>query len=138
MKKIASFLVILFLLNACSPDDGINYHLELRPIESVDIPTEFTLGETYEITVHYTKPTSCYYFNNLYYEKNLNVRTIAVETAVEQRDNCNDLTGTPSEDAEYTFNFYVTSNGSYIFKFYQGKNENGENIFLEYEVPVVE
>lgn len=137
MKKIASLLVLLFLFNACSPDDGIQYHLELTPIESVDIPTEFTLGETYPITVRYTKPTTCYYFNNLYYEKDLNVRTIAVESAVEQSDNCFDLNGADAV-AEYTFNFYVTSNGSYIFKFYQGKNESGENIFLEYEVPVLD
>lgn len=137
MKKIASLLVLLLLFNACSTDDSIQYHLELMPIESVDIPTEFTLGETYPITVRYTKPTTCYYFNNLYYEKDLNVRTIAVESAVEQSDNCFDLSGADAI-AEYTFNFYVTSNGSYIFKFYQGKNESGENIFLEYEVPVLD
>lgn len=135
MKKIASLLVLLFLVNACSPDSGTDYHLELMPIQSVDIPTEFTLGQTYPITVHYTKPTTCYYFNNLYYEKNLNVRTIAVENAVEERNNCHDLSAADGI-SDYTFNFYVTSNGSYIFKFYQGKDANGEDVFLEYEVPV--
>jgi len=137
MKKIVSLFTLLFLLNACSPDDGIEYRLEFTPIQSVDIPTEFTLGQTYPITVHYNRPTTCYYFNNLYYEKDLNIRTIAVENAVEQSNNCNDLSGADAS-SEYTFNFYVTSNGSYIFKFYQGKNESGENIFLEYEVPVVD
>ena len=136
MKKLVSLLSLLFLFNACAPDDGISYHLELTPIQSVDLPTEFTLGQTYPITVHYTKPTTCYYFNNLYYEKDLNTRTIAVECAIEQSNNCIDLTGGDAI-GDYTFNFYVTSNGSYIFKFYQGKDELGNNIFLEYEVPVV-
>ncbi|MGC4040992.1 MAG: hypothetical protein QM710_09485 [Flavobacterium sp.] len=135
-KKIIAVFGLLLVLNSCSLDDGATkYHLELRPIESVDIPAEFTLGQTYPITVHYKKPTTCHFFNNLYYEKNLNVRTIAVECAVEERDNCQDLSG-DNGNAEQTFNFYVTSNGSYIFKFYQGKDANGNSIFLEYEVPV--
>jgi hypothetical protein len=134
MKKLASLLILLFLFNSCTPtNDGPNYLFELLKIESVEIPTEFTLGQTYPITVHYKLPTSCHFFNQLYYNKDLNIRTIAVESAVAQRDNCVD---TPDETGEYTFNFYVTSNGSYIFKFYQGKDVNGENIFLEYTVPV--
>jgi hypothetical protein len=138
MKKFIWLFALLFIFNACSTDDGsLNYHLELMPIESVDIPTEFELGQTYPITVHYTKPSTCHFFNNLYYEKNLNVRTIAVECAVEEADTCQDLTGDAAV-GEYTFDFYVTSNGSYIFKFYQGKDENGNNIFLEYEVPVLD
>ena len=134
-KKIVSLLALFFLFNACSLNDDTQYLFDLLPIQSVDIPTEFTLGETYPITVHYTVPTSCYHFNTLYYDKNLNVRTIAVENAVAQLNNCQELT--PSNGARtYTFNFYVTSNGSYIFKFYQGKDAQGNNIFLEYEVPV--
>jgi len=122
-------------MNSCTPDNGPSYTLELRPIVSVDIPTEFTLGQTYPITVHYSRPTTCHIFNQLYYDKNLNVRTIAVECAVQESNNCQDLTGTNAV-GDYTFNFYVTSNGSYIFKFYQGKDASGNSIFLEYEVPV--
>ena len=135
MKKILSLLALFFLFNSCSPGDDTHYLFELMPIQSVDIPTEFTLGQTYPITVHYTKPTTCYYFSSLYYDKDLNIRTIAVENAVEQRNNCQDLSAADAV-SEYTFNFYVTSNGSYIFKFYQGKDDQGNNIFLEYEVPV--
>ncbi|WP_293892459.1 hypothetical protein [Flavobacterium sp.] len=135
MRKIIPLLALFFLFNACSPGDDTQYLFELRPIQSVDIPTEFTLGQTYPITVHYTVPTSCYYFSTLYYDKDLNVRTIAVENAIAQRNNCQELT--PEMGAStYTFNFYVTSNGSYIFKFYQGKDDQGNNVFLEYEVPV--
>ena len=132
MKKLASLLILFFLFNACSPDDGPNYTFELLRIDSVDLPTEFTLGQTYPITVHFAYPTSCHYFSQLYYEKDLNIRKIAVESAIAQRSDCVE-TNAPGE---YTFNFYVTSNGSYIFKFYQGKDENNQSIFLEYEVPV--
>lgn len=135
MKKIISLVALVFLFNACSRDDGDSYTLELVPIESVDIPSQFTLGQTYPITVHYNRPTSCYYFNKLFYEKNLNIRTIAVENVVLESNNCEPLIGTSAAVTE-TFNFIVTSNGSYIFKFYNGKDTNGEPIFLEYEVPV--
>lgn len=135
MKKIAALITLLFMLNSCMPeDDGLKYSFELVKIESVELPAEFSLGQVYPITVHYKLPTSCHFFNNLYYDKNLNVRTIAVECAVADRNDCQDL---PNQTAEYTFNFEVTSNGgSYIFRFYQGKNEAGESQFLEYEVPV--
>jgi hypothetical protein len=134
-KKIISLLALFFILNSCSPSDDTQYSFKLMPIESVDIPAEFTLGETYPITVHYTVPTSCYYFSSLYYDKDLNIRTIAIENAIAQRNNCQDLSAADGAST-YTFNFYVTSNGSYIFKFYQGKDDQGNNIFLEYEVPV--
>ncbi len=134
MKKIASLIVLILIFNSCTPsNDGPNYLFELLKIESVEIPTEFTLGQTYPITVHYKLPTSCHFFNQIYYNRDLNIRTIAVESAVAQNDNCLD---TPEVFREYTFNFYVTNTGSYIFKFFQGKDENGNNIFLEYEVPV--
>ena len=134
-KKIISLLALFFILNSCSSGDDTQYSFKLMPIESVDIPAEFTLGETYPITVHYTVPTSCYYFSSLYYDKDLNIRTIAIENAIAQRNNCQDLIAADGAST-YTFNFYVTSNGSYIFKFYQGKDDQGNNIFLEYEVPV--
>ena len=135
MKKIISFFALFILFNSCSPGDDTQYTFKLMPIDSVEIPTEFTLGETYPITVHYTVPTSCYYFSSLYYDKDLNVRTIAVENAIAQRNNCQDLSAADGATS-YTFNFYVTSNGSYIFKFYQGKDDQGNEIFLQYEVPV--
>ena len=134
-KKIIPLLALFFILNSCSPGDDTQYSFKLMPIESVDIPAEFTLGETYPITVHYTAPTSCYYFSSFYYDKDLNIRIIAIENAIAQRNNCQDLSAADGAST-YTFNFYVTSNGSYIFKFYQGKDDQGNNIFLEYEVPV--
>ena len=135
MKRILSLLALFFLLNSCSTDSSPNYTFELLPIQSVDIPAEFTLGQTYPITVHFNLPTTCHYFNTMYYDKNLNVRTIAIESAVEQRNDCHNLS-TADAASQYTFNFYVTSNGSYIFKFYQGKDANGQDIFLQYEVHV--
>ena len=135
MKKIILLFALFFLFNSCSTENSPSYTLEYLPIGSVDIPTEFTLGETYPITVHYNRPTTCHYFNHLYYNKYLNTITVAVESAVENRNDCQDLSAADAVDS-YTFNFYVTSNGSYIFKFYQGKDDTGTDVYLQYEIPV--
>lgn len=134
MKKLVLLLSLLFAFNSCSTDDGDNFRFELLPVESVEIPNEFTLGETYEITIRYYRPSTCHAFNSFYYEKNLNTRTIAVESIVFEQDGCEVL---ESVLVEKKLNFHVTNNGSYIFKFWQGANEYGEDVFLEYEIPVI-
>lgn len=134
MKKLVLLLSLLFAFNSCSTDDGDNFRFELIPVESVEIPNEFTLGETYEITIRYYRPSTCHAFNSFYYEKNLNTRTIAVESIVFEQDGCEAL---ESVLVEKKLNFHVTNNGSYIFKFWQGANEYGEDVFLEYEIPVI-
>ncbi|MGL2965348.1 hypothetical protein [Flavobacterium sp. XGLA_31] len=139
MKKIISLIVLVFLFNACSLDDSNTpkYTLELLPVESVEIPTEFSLGNTYPIIIHYKRPTTCHYYNGIYYEKGtgdeINVRTIAVENAVLQSNGCQNLT---DSIVDCSFNFMPTNTGSYIFKFWHGKDTNGNNTFLQYEIPV--
>jgi PBP1b-binding outer membrane lipoprotein LpoB len=139
MKKIISLFVLFFLFNACSIDNGEDYSLELLPVESVEIPTEFTFGKTYQITMHYNIPSTCHSFNSVYYDKtiesvtNKNIRTIAIESAVAQRNDCHTTTNNMTD---YTFNFLVTSDEPYVFKFWQGEDDNGEDVFLEIEVPV--
>lgn len=134
MKKILASFVLVLLLASCSLDDNSsNFHFEILAVDSVDIPTNFTLGDTYPIKMYYTKPSTCHYYNSIYYDKDLNIRTVAIESIVEERNNCQDLTDNVQE---CSFNFNVTSNGTYIFKFWKGKDESGNDIFLEYEIPV--
>jgi hypothetical protein len=136
MRNIILALIVFFTLSSCSlNDDVITAHYENLPVEQVEIPIEFRLGETYPITIWYKRPTTCHSFNGFYYEKDLNVRTIAVNSLVYDNTSCEDIS--PDQLYEATLDFYVTSNGSYVFKFWQGKNDQGEDVFLEYEIPVV-
>ena len=137
MKKLLALSLALILCISCSLDDDnyTNYSFEILPVESVDIPSEFTLGETYPITVTYSRPTSCHYFREFYYAKNLNERTVAPINIVYENDNCETLENVLEEA---TFNFIVTGNGSYIFKFWQGEDANGDDQYLIIEVPVTE
>ena len=134
MKKILILSFILILMGSCNlDDDGQDFNLEILPIESVDIPDSFTMGQTYPITVSYLRPSTCHLFREFYYDKDNNIRTVAVIDYKYLNNNCEDL---ENELVEATFNFQVTSNGSYIFKFWQGEDDNGDNQYLIIEVPV--
>ncbi|MDO5971972.1 hypothetical protein Q4Q35_19395 [Flavivirga aquimarina] len=136
MKKFFVFCFAALLFASCSlDDDGANYSFEILPVDSVDIPDEFTLGETYPITVSYLRPSTCHAFKEFYYLKENNERTVAPINYVFESNDCNTL---DDELVEETFNFIVTSNGSYIFKFWQGEDTDGEDQYLTIEVPVIE
>lgn len=136
MKRVIMLCLALVCFASCSvDDDNVNFSFEILPVESVDIPTEFTLGEVYPITISYFRPSTCYAFNDFYYLKELNERTVAPINYVFDRNDCETLDNVLVEE---TFNFIVTSTGSYIFKFWQGEDNNGESQFLTIEVPVVD
>ncbi len=136
MKKLLVLCLTLILCASCSiDDDGTSFSFEILPVESVDIPDEFELGEVYPITVSYSRPSTCHAFKEFYYLKENNERTVAPITYLFDNSDCETL-----EDnlVEASFNFKVTSNGSYIFKFWQGEDTDGETQYLIIEVPVVE
>ena len=125
-----------FTVWSCDVDDDyVDYNFEFIPIENVVIPESFNLGDTYQISMTYFKPTSCYAFHDFYYASEGNERTVAVINVVFESSNCVAL---EDEPVEVFFNFIAKYNQTYVFKFWQGEDENGEDIFLTYEVPVVE
>ena len=137
MKRFIVLCLTLVLFSSCSigDDNGATFSFDVLPVESVDIPDEFTLGETYPITVSYLRPSTCHGFKEFYYLKENNERTVAPITYVFDRNDCESL---EDELVESTLNFRVTSNGSYIFKFWQGDDSEGDPKYLTIEVFVVE
>ncbi|WP_413999763.1 hypothetical protein ACMDB5_04185 [Flavobacterium sp. W1B] len=137
MKKIALLLVLITSLVGCSLDSGDRetYTYSVLPVESYTLPEAFKLGETYEIKLKYQKPSACHIFQGIYYSKDLNTRTIGVQTAVKDKQIC----GTEIPPlSETSFNFTVTATGSYIFKFYKGKDAEDKDLFEEVEIQVVQ
>ncbi|KAB1066833.1 hypothetical protein F6U93_13340 [Tamlana haliotis] len=136
MKRLIALFVTLTFFVSCSTDDeGVAFGSAILPVDSVDIPVEFERGETYQIEVFYYQPTTCYEYYNFYYRKEDNVRTVAPNNLVFDYNNCE-----PTDDilVSNILNFTPTTRDSYIFKFWQGEDEDGENVYLEIEVPVVD
>lgn len=136
MKKIILVFILGSLLSCDigSDDDSLNFAREIISIDSVDIPSEFVFGDTVEITVNYTRPNECYQFSSFIFQSDGNTRTVAVVDDVLLNVECSQNT----VDASVSFDFFVTSNETYIFQFFQGTSNTGEDQYLIVEVPVVQ
>ncbi|MBT8265548.1 MAG: hypothetical protein KJO41_09700 [Bacteroidia bacterium] len=142
MKKSVFFALLMSVIWSCSVDDNVSdeFHLEILPIRSVEgIPNEVHYNEVYTIDYTYTRPTTCHVYNDLYYLSEGDLRTVAVISTV-----FNETQGTICEPLNEeiearSFTFHVQNNaGTYIFQFWQGEDENGEDQFLIYEVPIIQ
>jgi hypothetical protein len=136
MKKMVLLLALVATIMSCSSDndDRDNYNFSILPVESYTVPESFKLGETYVIKLKYQRPSSCHLYQGIYYDKNLNTRTIAIQSAVNANQVCTEELPPLSE---VSFNFMVTATGSYIFKFYKGKDADNKDIFESVEIQVV-
>ena len=140
MKNVKYLLIMIvtltFTVTSCS-DDDVNdheYHLEYIGTVSADLPEEFIYGQTYRINVTIELPNSCYYFYNQFdYFYEGTSRLIYPIAHVDDGVPCAEIT------TEVTFSIPVQAlqNETYIFKFYQGEDADGQDMFLNIEVPVI-
>lgn len=135
MKKGLTLLIGLTIF-CCSPsNDSLESYQEALPIESADLPDEIRVNEDYEIALSYLRPTTCHAFNDILLQKNDNQGTVyVIGTVFQSNGNCTEL----NTELEASFSFKATQIGSYIFKFWQGQDDNGEDIYLSIEVSVIE
>lgn len=135
MKKIYYLLIYCGLLLNCSSNDFPidTTHLEVLPITNINFPEYFEYDQVYSIEYFYVKPTVCHSFYNLFYEANENERTIAVMNITYVNNFCE-----PNEELETRFfDFHCTNEqGAYTFKLWQGKNDEGEDIYIYHTVPI--
>lgn len=137
MKRFVFFGLFMAVFWSCSVDnDSVinNFQLEFLPIESASLPDVMYIGETYTINYAYFRPSSCHGFNDLYYLVEDNIRTVAVINTVINDISCQDLS---NELIERSFSFFVQNNyDSIIFKFWQGEDDNGQDTYLIFEIPI--
>ncbi|WP_025742856.1 hypothetical protein [Aquimarina pacifica] len=136
-KKLFLMLVIIATFFGCSEEDDkkTNFLYELVTIQDAVFPEEFIEGEVYTILVSYFRPTDCHSFSGFDFTTSKNKRTIAVVNLVVDNNDCSDLEKT--DLIEVSFDFQVGSENSYIFEFWEGRDENRENQFFTIEIPVV-
>jgi hypothetical protein len=136
MKRLAVIFGILFTVligTSCNNDDGVNFHFTALEITGATLPDSFQLNERYQITVTYTRPNDCTYFEGFdVVQKDLTVRDVVAIGSVLTDEACAEST----EEVQATFNFVVLYDQTYLFRFWQGEDENGNPIYLQVEVPV--
>ena len=140
MKKVVLLSLLMCAFWSCSVDDRISddYRVEILPIRSVlNMPESVNYNNSYTITYTYEKPTSCHNYSDLYYLSEGVYRTVAVINTVLNETETNTCEPLVDEIIERSFNFHVQNNaGTYIFQFWLGEDENGEDQYLIYEVPI--
>ena len=134
MKKLIALISIFVLSFSCTHEpDGPRVHLELVPVETVVLPTTFTANTVNEIEVTYSKPSSCHGFEGFYYTKDASTRTIAVLNYVIEEQGCLPLL---NQLQTQTLRFKPEIAGTYLLKFWKGKDANGVNLYEEFSVVV--
>lgn len=133
MRKLFT-LILLSLVVSCSNDsDNFIEFEELGAITAVEGPDQVNVGQTSEFVVTFRVPTTCHSFLRLDFAANATERVVAVVFAI--TDNaCNTLSNFTEE---VTFNITPDSPGTILFKFFAGKDAQGQPTFIEKEVTVV-
>ncbi|UUC46233.1 hypothetical protein [Flavobacterium cerinum] len=136
MKKILVLLFCIQFLSACSSDSDMeNTSFELLTIQDVRLPDTFKAGQQTVIYLKYKRPTNCYSFNGIYYEKNGNTITMAIDALRQHLSNCEAV----NENLfEVSYPLFLQTSGIHVLRFWQGKNAQGEDQFLIREIDVQE
>ena len=131
MKKFSLILVSLFFILSCSEDAPL-YEFSTLPIDEAKTPVSFTYKTSDTIKLKYTLPNACFSFNNVYYEYERNSRIVGINVIKDLENTCNQAT----IEKEIKLPIHILQEEDYIFKFYKGKDVNGDLIFEEIIVPV--
>lgn len=135
MKKVALILLTIACFTACSENDlssDASFTLIDLPIDSFTVPNRFTFGEQATIVVNYTLPNGCYSFDSLFYEQQNTKRVIAIRAFLDLDAACTEVLRVEKHE----FTIQIDQKEDYLFKFFKGQNDDGENIFEEVTVPV--
>ncbi|AUC85832.1 hypothetical protein CW731_11270 [Polaribacter sp. ALD11] len=132
MRKVVLLLISIILFSSCLNDDEPNFTYDFLKIDSAETPDSFTFGKTDTIKIKYTLPNKCYSFSQLYYQYKDSTRVVAVTALVNLDDTCAEVT----KQEEYSFPVKATQKKDYVFKFFKGKDADGESIFDEVIIPV--
>ena len=136
MKNWIIILSIFFALNSCTVGSDSDREFILLPIEEVEMPASYTVGNISIIKIKYKRPTDCHIFNGFYtnYESsNIYYKVVAVRTVKLDNSNC-----LPDESMfEVDYEFKPTEAGTYTFRFWLGPDQNGIDQYETHEVEVL-
>jgi len=133
MKKIFIYLIAILAYSCSVPEDNvIRSTLETTPIETASVPQFFEFGQTYQIDIGYILPSDCHTFNDIFYQREGDEHTFAIVASVFPGTNCL----TSFDENNTSFDFTVGDTNTHIFKFWQGKDIDGNDLYMTMEIPV--
>ena len=137
MKK--TFLLILcciaITITSCSlNDDSVEFNFVPLQIVDAEFPESFTLNETYNIKITYIIPNNCVAFEG-FDISNIDITSRNIVAIGSER--VDEVCNLVAIEAEGSLDFICLYEGTYFFRMWTGEDENGEQQYIELEVPVV-
>lgn len=133
MKKLFFLITILVVISSCSVGDDANRNFTLLPVYEVEVPSKFKLDSISNFNISYKRFTDCQIFNGIYAVPTGNTTNIAIKIVELQESGCQ-----ADDESVYTVPLHFKPNvsGTYIFKFWNGKDPNGVDQFTSSEIIV--
>lgn len=133
MKKLFFLFTLIVILSSCSVGDDADRNFTLLPVYEVDVPNKFKLDSISNFNLKFKRQTDCQIFNGIYFVPTGNIVNIAIKVVELQESGCQ----VDSESVyEIPLQFKPTVSGTYTFKFWNGKNPNGIDQYINSEVIV--
>ncbi len=132
MRFLYLFLIGLSLIS-CNKNLDSAFDIEKIPVFDVEVPADLHVNVDYTLSFKYALPNGCYSFHDYTYEiVSDNERII---TAYAKVDNSGICTMEYTEETFY-FTFTPTERKTYILHFWIGNDEEGNDEYKTYELPV--
>ncbi len=111
MKKLILLLLIVLAFTSCSPldDNTTKHYLDVLPVESFIVPETFDMNATYDIKITYKRPSDCYVYDAIYYQKQGDIRVFGIQAIVTDDGECQPITEEPIEVNEVFVSGYFPS-----------------------------
>lgn len=136
MRFLIIGLLCFFTLSACSiEDDAARITYQYVGVNNVVVPDSFVFGQSYDLEASLELPNDCYIFSGFEMEIFDNQRFVrAVLTQIEVNGTCENAA--PQIITEQ-LTFQALQREDYIFKFLTGYDTSGNEVYVEYVIPVV-
>lgn len=131
MKKLIVLTLFLSIFFSCSPEETV-LELKILPVKSAIVPTEFQYRTVDTLVLKYDLPSACYRFRSVYYEIERNSRIVAINALLDNEISCSQAT----IEQEIKIPVHVLQEEDYVFRFFKGKDADGNSIFDDVTVPV--
>ncbi len=143
MKKLILPLLALMLFSGCSVDDvNEDFYYELAKITNNDLPQQFEIGKTYQLTIGYILPSHCSTFAGIDARRAGNSgdlrREIYVAAIGMSRlgNNCDE--NVPGTTGSAKISILVDEEEDYTFKFWIGEDASENPVYETVVIPVQE
>jgi len=130
---IGLFLIGLTVTSCLDDEPTLNVTYQYKAIDSVQVGEIHPARQVTEIKTFFTRTSSCENFFDYEYHILGNERSVSMVTSKYSDNSCEET----SDPASYVLQFKPEASGIYTFRFWNGVDENGQDIFIirEIEIP---